>query len=205
VAHFSRDSGFTLLELMISLTIGSILLALAIPGLRNLTASTRLTTQVNDLGRMLTVRPQPIPRALRRQHGVGLIEVLIAVVILAIGLLGLAGLQMHTLRDNESAFERGMNRSAAKSCLSEYAQYMERYYTTNLTYAGAAVSPGCKSDSNLSTRYTFKTTNLTQKTYTVTATPIGVQAERDTQCAVLGMNQDGTPSATGSGGQAFCW
>jgi type IV pilus assembly protein PilV len=57
---------------------------------------------------MLTVRPRPLPRALRGQHGVGLIEVLVAVVILAIGLLGLAGLQMHTLRDNESAFERGM-------------------------------------------------------------------------------------------------
>lgn len=57
---------------------------------------------------MLTVQPRPIHRGLRRQHGVGLIEVLVAVVILAIGLLGLAGLQMHTLRDNESAYERGM-------------------------------------------------------------------------------------------------
>ena len=57
---------------------------------------------------MLTVHPRLIHRPRRPQHGVGLIEVLVAVVILAIGLLGLASLQMHTLRDNESAYERGL-------------------------------------------------------------------------------------------------
>src|SRR5262245_29083912 len=46
--------------------------------------------------------------SLRHQRGVGLIEVLVAVVVLAIGLLGLAGLQLRSLRDNESAYERGM-------------------------------------------------------------------------------------------------
>jgi type IV pilus assembly protein PilV len=44
----------------------------------------------------------------RRQRGVGLIEVLIAVLILSIGLLGLAGLQLRTLRNNESSLERGV-------------------------------------------------------------------------------------------------
>jgi type IV pilus assembly protein PilE len=134
---------------------------------------------------------------MKTMAGVTLIELMVVMVIIAIlTAIAVPAYQSHVTKTN---------RSAAKSCLSEYAQYMERYYTTNLKYAGAAPSPGCKSDSNLSTRYTFATSNLTQKTYTVTATPIGVQAERDTQCAVLGMNQDGTPSATGSGGRAFCW
>ncbi len=44
----------------------------------------------------------------RRQRGVGLIEVLVAVLVMAIGLLGLAGLQIRTLRDNESASQRGV-------------------------------------------------------------------------------------------------
>lgn len=57
---------------------------------------------------MLKVRAHAIPLTSRRQRGVGLIEVLVAVVVLAIGLLGLAGLQLRTLRDNESAYERGM-------------------------------------------------------------------------------------------------
>jgi type IV pilus assembly protein PilV len=39
----------------------------------------------------------------KRQSGVGLIEVLVAAVILAIGLLGLAGLQTRSLQMNQSA------------------------------------------------------------------------------------------------------
>lgn len=40
------------------------------------------------------------------QRGVSLLEVMIAVLILSFGLLGLAGLQMTTLRNNQSSFER---------------------------------------------------------------------------------------------------
>jgi type IV pilus assembly protein PilV len=44
----------------------------------------------------------------RRQAGVGLIEVMVAVLVLSVGLLGLAGLQLRTLRNNQSALERGV-------------------------------------------------------------------------------------------------
>ena len=134
---------------------------------------------------------------MKKMAGVTLIELMVVMVIIAIlAALAVPAYQSHVTKTN---------RSAAKSCLSEYAQYMERFYTTKLTYVGADANPGCKSDSNLKQRYTFGTSNLTQKTYNLTATPIGVQAQRDTQCAVLSLNQDGTPGATGSGGNAFCW
>ncbi|HEY5802342.1 MAG TPA: type IV pilus modification protein PilV [Lysobacter sp.] len=42
----------------------------------------------------------------RRQSGVGLIEVLIAVLVLAIGVLGIAALQAKSLRNSQSALER---------------------------------------------------------------------------------------------------
>lgn len=42
----------------------------------------------------------------RHQQGVGLIEVLVAVLVLAIGLLGLAGLQTQSLRFNNEAYFR---------------------------------------------------------------------------------------------------
>ena len=45
---------------------------------------------------------------LHKQRGVGLIEILVAVLVLSIGLLGLAGLQLRTLRNNQSALERGI-------------------------------------------------------------------------------------------------
>lgn len=51
-----------------------------------------------------TIRPVPASRT--SQRGVGLIEVLVAVLVLAIGLLGIAGLQSSTLKNNQSAFER---------------------------------------------------------------------------------------------------
>ena len=134
---------------------------------------------------------------MKAMAGVTLIELMVVMVIIAtLTALAVPAYQSHVTKTN---------RNAAKSCLSEYAQFMERYYTTNLTYAGATPSPGCQSDSNLSQRYAFTTSNIAQRTYTVTATPIGIQATRDTQCAVLGINQDGSRSASGSGGTAFCW
>ena len=45
--------------------------------------------------------------AAKRQRGVGLIEVLVAVLILALGLLGMAGLQSKSLRTSQSSYARG--------------------------------------------------------------------------------------------------
>lgn len=42
------------------------------------------------------------------QRGVGLIEVLISLLVLSIGMLGLAGLQLFSLRNNQGAMERSM-------------------------------------------------------------------------------------------------
>ncbi|HEY5755224.1 MAG TPA: type IV pilus modification protein PilV [Steroidobacter sp.] len=44
----------------------------------------------------------------RTQRGVGLIEVLISLLVLSIGMLGLAGLQLFSLRNNQGAMERSM-------------------------------------------------------------------------------------------------
>ena len=124
--------------------------------------------------------------------GVTLIELMVVMVIIAIlTAIALPAYRSHILKTN---------RRAAEACLSEAAQFMERYYTTNLTYAAAAPSPGCQSDANLSARYTFSTSGLAQNTYTVAATPKGAQLS-DTRCGVLSITQDGTQSPTTSD----CW
>jgi len=43
------NSGFTLIELIITLTIASILMALAVPGFQGFVSSNRLTAQINDV------------------------------------------------------------------------------------------------------------------------------------------------------------
>ena len=47
-------------------------------------------------------------RIMSNQRGVGLIEVLIALLVLSFGMLGMAGLQMWSLKYNQAAMERGM-------------------------------------------------------------------------------------------------
>lgn len=51
---------------------------------------------------------RPILSAKRSQQGLSLLEVLISVIVLSLGLLGLAGLQMNAVRNNQSSMERSM-------------------------------------------------------------------------------------------------
>lgn len=92
-------------------------------------------------------------------------------------------------------------RSAAKACLSEYANYMERFYTTNLTYV-AAPNPGldCESAAQTGNYYGYVSSNLAAGTYTLTATPQGAQTA-DTECGALGINQAGARTASAT----TCW
>ncbi len=46
------------------------------------------------------------PNAAHRQAGASLVEVLVAVVVLSVGLLGIAGMQLVSLRNNHSAWLR---------------------------------------------------------------------------------------------------
>jgi type IV pilus assembly protein PilV len=53
------------------------------------------------------------PPARRRMRGVSLIEMLVALLVLSFGLLGLAGLQANSLRNNTSAFHRSQANALA--------------------------------------------------------------------------------------------
>jgi len=135
----------------------------------------------------------------RKSAGVTLIELMVVVCIIGI----LAALAMPAYQN----YVMRTNRAAARACLGEFAQTMERFYTTNLTYVGAAPALQCFTDSNLNTRYTFDINPAAaQRTYRVRATPIGVQATRDTLCGTLTLNQAGLRTESGTAASTNeCW
>lgn len=58
-----RHLGFTMVELMITLTIAVVLIAIAVPSFRSITLSSRLTTTANDIvGAINTARMEAIKR-----------------------------------------------------------------------------------------------------------------------------------------------
>jgi type IV pilus assembly protein PilV len=92
-------------------------------------------------------RNSPDPR--RRMAGVGLIEVLIAVTILAFGLLGIAAMQATTLRNSQSAAERSEAAIATNSILERMrANYNE---AANGSYDLAALTCNAPTGTNLIT------------------------------------------------------
>lgn len=75
----------------------------------------------------------------QRQRGVSLLEVLIAMLILAFGLLGLIAMQMATLRNNQSAFDRSRAIMAVYSVADiKRAEYLD---TGELTAASMTAFP----------------------------------------------------------------
>ena len=99
-------------------------------------------------------------------------------------------------------------RNSATACLSQYAQFMERHYTTAMTYEAAPIPPDglpCTRESDLDERYTIAVSNIAARTYTLAATPRGVQATIDAQCGTLRLTETGERSVSGAAGRDQCW
>ncbi|HEX5353706.1 MAG TPA: type IV pilin protein [Rhodanobacteraceae bacterium] len=144
-----------------------------------------------------------------RSRGFTLLELMIVVAIVAI----LAAVAYPTY----IKYITRTHRAAATACLTEYANYMERYYTTNLRYDqdtdGTAISfpdLDCKSKSQTGDSYSYAFSGTpTQAAYKILATPIDPQLSRDTECGVLGIDQSGQryykSTLTDPAGLNTCW
>jgi type IV pilus assembly protein PilE len=145
-----------------------------------------------------------------RSAGFTLIEMMIVVAIIAI-------LAM-IVYPSYVAYITKSNRKAAEACLSTFANYMERYYTTNLRYdqdtAATPVANALPTDSTdcagtpqtgRNYSYSFATGSPTASAYTIQATPLNAQLTRDTLCGTLTLSQAGTRTSSGSGQLSQCW
>ena len=135
----------------------------------------------------------------RAIRGFTLIELMIVVAILAV----LASIAYASYQNSVV----NSRRSAAAACLLEVAQFMEREYTTRLTYANVNALPALACRNDLAAFYTIGLNGAAAATtYSLQAVPQGVQASADTKCGTLRVNQAGTRSVTGTGGSVpSCW
>ncbi|KAF1709461.1 pilus assembly protein PilE [Pseudoxanthomonas kalamensis DSM 18571] len=131
------------------------------------------------------------------QFGFTLIELMIVVAIVAIlATIANASYQHFVIKSR---------RAAATTCLQERAQFMERYYTTHLTYNDPNAPPTlAQCGQDLNSFYTIAFNGAPgAKTYSITATPTSSQP--DSKCGTLSINAQGARGQTGTGTQADCW
>lgn len=141
-----------------------------------------------------------------RQQGFTLVELMIVVVIIAVlSAIVYPSYVSHMVRTK---------RVAAEGCLSEYANFMERFYSTNLRYdkdadGDAIALPALQCAANSQTggyyKYAFATGSPTAAAYELEATPQGAQATADAACGALSLTQAGTKAITGTSTVSDCW
>lgn len=138
---------------------------------------------------------------MKTQNGFTLIELMITVAIIGIlSAIAYPSYTQYVVKSNRSAAEAFMLTVAGKQ-----EQYMldARGYATNMTVLNITSVP-----SEVSKNYNVTVTAnnaATPPTYTVTATPTGTQATRDTSCAILTLDQTGGKGISGTGSLANCW
>ncbi|MFD0727314.1 type IV pilin protein [Lysobacter brunescens] len=142
-------------------------------------------------------------RSARRVQGFTLVEMIIVVLIISVlAAIAYPAYQNHVVKTR---------REAAKGCLLEMQQFMERFYTTNLRYdqtmAGVAVAlPQCQAGQDVTRHYQVAFDGAATRTaYRLRAVPQGRQATVDTYCGTMSINNQGVKEKTGSETVDYCW
>lgn len=135
-------------------------------------------------------------RFVRKQAGFTLIELMIVVAIVGI----LAAVAYPSYQEHV----RKARRADAQTALLELGQFMERYYTANGTYVGAAL-PFDEAPKDGATKFYDLSFSAgpTATTYTLQAAVKGAMA--GDACGSLRIANTGAKTKTGSADISLCW
>lgn len=103
------------------------------------------------------------------------------------------------------------HRADGKAAIMDVAAREERFfsqnntYTTDMTALGYSASPMTSTDGYYQVAAAAGTTASIASSFTLTATPQGVQATNDTHCNRLTLTSQGTKGITGTATVADCW
>jgi len=114
----------------------------------------------------------------RAQRGVGLIEVLISLLVLSIGMLGLAGLQLFSLRNNQGAMERSM-------AVVETHSIVDAMRADRASALAGAFDTGGESETESGTSFASQSLATWQENLSKT---LGSTARGTVECEISGAN-----------------
>ena len=117
---------------------------------------------------------------MNKQKGFTLVELMITVVVVSI----LAAIAIPSYTNSVKKTRRNM----AAGCLQAQAQYMERWYTSKMTYVGASEQP-CQTEIQPFYAVTIPVASITASGFIATAVPQGAQASD--KCGTLTLNEKG--------------
>ncbi len=139
---------------------------------------------------------------MHKSKGFSLMELMVA--------LAITGVLLAIAVPSYQSYAQNSRRAVAASCLVELSQFMERVYTSSMSYNinnnADTVLPDTQCQQTLAEFYGFAL-DAEPQTYTLSATPKGGQTS-DTACGTLTIDQAGTRTAAGSSAAATvreCW